>query len=120
MVWTDEMTSRWASALSCEIRKFLGRKRDLFAAGVVERTGALQHRRVARINSSKASRARIPRSCLSFALLRLKLMRDIFAPDPTCTPEGGFKRPFPNPVKLGLPPQIYNRQMTCRPKTLRR
>jgi len=43
MVWTDEMTSRWASALCCEIRKFLGRKRDLFAAGVVERTGALQH-----------------------------------------------------------------------------
>src|ERR1700682_2163089 len=54
--------------------------------------------------------ARIPRSCLSFAVLRLKLTRDIFAPDPTWKVEGRFRKPFPDSVKLELLLKYCDRQ----------
>jgi hypothetical protein len=49
-----------------------------------------------RIIASNASRARTPRSCLSFAVLRLRLTLTSLFPYPRTKVQGGFKKPFPN------------------------
>jgi hypothetical protein len=55
------------------------------------------------ITASSASRARMPRSCLSLALPRSKLMR-IFVPLPPREAQGEwFRKPFLNSVQFELP-----------------
>ena len=53
-----------------------------------------------RINASSASRARIPRSFLSFALLRLKVTPDIFVPYPAGKVKRRVQKAFPELGKI--------------------
>src|SRR6266403_3445621 len=95
------MTSRWVSALCC------ARFENSWEASAICLLRASSSERArssisgaTRITASNANRARIPRSCLSFALLRLKLTRDIFAPDPTCKVGGRVQEAFPELGKI--------------------
>src|SRR5258705_10936751 len=95
------MTSRWVSALCCA-RSANSREASAIClprASSSERTRSMLSGAIM-ISASHASRARNPRSCLSFALLRLKLTRDIFAPDPTCKVDGRVQEAFPELGKI--------------------
>jgi hypothetical protein len=83
------------------------------AIGIVEQLEVIdvdhQQRQLAAVllGLDPASRAeRIPRSCLSFAVLRLKLTRDMFAPGPAWKVEGRVQEAFPGLGRIGTAAQI--------------
>jgi hypothetical protein len=82
-VSTEEITSLWASAL-CLTR--LENSTEAAAISLARVSSSERARSsingTTSISANSASRALIPKSCLSLTLLRLKLMRDIFVPDP--------------------------------------
>src|SRR5215471_15700400 len=113
-VSTDEMTSRWASAL-CLARLTISLEASAIS---LERVTSSERTRssisgATRITASKASRARMPRTCLSFTVLRLKLMRDILAPFPGGRKIGArVQKDFPELGKIG--PNPVNLRMPAR------
>jgi hypothetical protein len=105
MVSTDEMISRWASALCSASAD------DSAEAAAISLVLASSSERArssisgaTRISASNVSRARIPRSCLSFTRLRLKLTRNIFAPHPACKVKGMVQEAFPELGKIRITP----------------
>ena len=94
IVSTEEMTSLWVSALCCTRLKFMGGERDLLARASSSERARSSISGATRINASNTSRARIPRSFLSFTLLRLKLTRDISVPRPRGQARGRVQEAF--------------------------
>ena len=83
MVSTDEITSRCASALclATVVNSVVACAICFVRVSSSERMRS-SIKGATRITASNASRARIPRTCLSFARLRLKLTFAIFAAHP--------------------------------------
>ena len=72
-------------------------ERDLLVARFLEGAGAL----ATRIKANNASRPRIPKSFLSFPLLRLKLKANIMVPLPARRLYKGVQEPFLELGKIG-------------------
>src|SRR5882757_6775398 len=101
------MTSRWVSALCCARPENSAEASATCLARVSSSERARSSIRGATsISASNASRARIPTSFLSLALLRLKLTRDILSPDPTCKVERRVQEAFPELGKIRTNPVI--------------
>src|SRR3954451_18406401 len=101
MVSTDEITSRWASALW---RARLEKSSDAAAICLARLSSSERARSsikgATRITASNASRARIPRSFLSFTLLRLKVTPDIDDPCPAGKVAARVQKTFPELGKI--------------------
>src|SRR5436305_5198550 len=99
------MVSRWVSA-ECWAR--LEYSSEACAICLVRASSSERARSsirgATRISASRASRARMPRSFLSFALLRLKVTRDIQCPLPDIRVAGRVQEAFPEFGKIGANP----------------